>query len=500
MYEIKPEFDSFKKNFDLKKNQLFWKIFKSDLDTPVSAYLKLCQNNNLKNSILLESVQDGSYRGRYCVIGMLPDLIWKSIENQVFIKQLSKGNNFLKSTTKPLESLKSIIKESKVNFPKFLPPMSSALIGYLGYETIEQFETLPKRKLNELNLPDGFFIRPTVMAIFDNLENILIITTPSWYKKDLNLKKEYKQKIDLIEKIRANLNKPIKVLKTKLKKTKINPKSNISKNRFIEMVNKAKEHIYNGDIFQVVLSQRFKAEFKLPPFELYRSLRSLNPSPFLFYLNFQDNEHGDFSLIGSSPEILVKLENGEITIRPIAGTRPRGKSKKEDEKNKKELLADPKELSEHLMLLDLGRNDVGRVSKPGSVIVTDKMLVEFYSHVMHIVSNVQGKVKSKNNILNILMSGFPAGTVSGAPKIRAMEIINKLEPVSRGIYAGCVGYFSGNGDMETCIVLRTAILKKQHMYVQAGAGIVADSKPEKEYEETENKAKALFKAAENAME
>ena len=240
MYEIKPEFDSFKKNFDLKKNQLFWKIFKSDLDTPVSAYLKLCQNNNLKNSFLLESVQDGSYRGRYSVIGMLPDLVWKSIKNEVFIKQLSKGNNFLKSTTKPLESLKSIIKESKVNFPKFLPPMSSALIGYLGYETIEQFETLPKRKLNELNLPDGFFIRPTVMAIFDNLENILIITTPSWYKKDLNLKKEYKQKIDLIAKIRSNLNRPIKILKKKLNKTKISPKSNISKNRFIEMVNKAK--------------------------------------------------------------------------------------------------------------------------------------------------------------------------------------------------------------------------------------------------------------------
>ena len=265
-------------------------------------------------------------------------------------------------------------------------------------------------------------------------------------------------------------------------------------------VHLAKEHIFNGDIFQVVLSQRFKAKFNLPPFELYRSLRSLNPSPFLFYLNFHDNEYGNFSLVGSSPEILVKLEGNQVTIRPIAGTRPRGKNNKEDEEYKQDLLSDPKELSEHLMLLDLGRNDVGRVSKPGTVKVTEKMLVELYSHVMHIVSNVQGKVKSKNSILNILMSGFPAGTVSGAPKIRAMEIINQLEPSSRGIYAGCVGYFSGNGDMETCIVLRTAIVKNKNMYVQAGAGIVADSKASKEYDETVNKAKALFKAAEDAME
>ncbi|MBF97039.1 MAG: Anthranilate synthase component 1 [Alphaproteobacteria bacterium MarineAlpha9_Bin4] len=500
MNDIEPNFNSFKKNFKIKKNQLFWKIFKSDLDTPVSAYLKLCQNNKLKNSFLLESVQDGSYRGRYSVIGMLPDLIWKSINNEVFIKRFSNDQNFKKLCAKPLESLKSIIEMSKISFPKFLPPMSSALIGYLGYETIEQYERLPKRKVNVLNLPDGYFIRPTVMAIFDSLENKLIITSPSWYKKELNLKKEYNEKIDLINKIKSNLEKSYKVSNKRVKKEKIKPKSNISKSKFINMVKSAKKHIFEGDIFQVVLSQRFKAKFKLPPFELYRSLRSLNPSPFLFFLNFKDDKYGEFALVGSSPEILVKLEDNKITIRPIAGTRPRGTNKKQDEKYKKELLEDPKELSEHLMLLDLGRNDVGRVSIPGSVKVTDKMIVELYSHVMHIVSNVEGKVKSKNNILNILMSGFPAGTVSGAPKIRAMEIINKLEPSCRGIYAGCVGYFSGNGDMETCIVLRTAILKNQHMYVQAGAGIVADSKPEKEYEETINKAKALFKAAESAME
>ncbi len=499
MDEISPNFNNFKKNFKQKKNQLFWKVFKSDLDTPVSAYLKLCQNKNLKNTFLLESVQDGSYRGRYSVIGMLPDLIWKNVKNQVYVKEIEKSKVFTKSYLKPLQSLRNLIKISKIDFPEYLPPMSSALFGYLGYELIDQYENLPERKSNDLKLPDGFFIRPTIMAIFDSLKNKLIVTSPSWYKNDLNLKKEYKKKNDLIEKIRASLEEPIKIRDKKAKYKNIKPKSNLSKSKFVQMVKLAKEYIFNGDIFQVVLSQRFQTEFSLSHFELYRSLRSLNPSPFLFFLNFYDNEHGNFSLVGSSPEILVKLQKGKVTVRPIAGTRPRGKNRKEDEKFKKELLNDPKELSEHLMLLDLGRNDVGRISKPGTVKVTEQMIVELYSHVMHIVSNVEGKVKS-NNILNILMSGFPAGTVSGAPKIRAMEIINKLEPCCRGIYAGCVGYFSGNGDMETCIVLRTAILKNQEMYVQAGAGIVADSNPYKEYEETINKAKALFKAAENAME
>ena len=500
MYEINPDFNSFRRNYLKRKNQLFWKVFKSDLDTPVSAYLKLCENSNKKNCFLLESVQDGSYRGRYSIIGMLPDIVWKSIQNQVFLKKVYKKNNYIKVNKKPLLSLKELIDNSKVEFPNFLPPMSTALIGYLGYETIEQFEEIPERKSSDFKLPDGFFIRPTIMAIFDNLKNQLIITTPSWYEENLNLKIEYSKKIKLINTIREILENPVKKIKRKNYTNKIKPKSNISKDKFLNIINIAKEHIYKGDIFQVVLSQRFKAKFTPPPFELYRSLRSLNPSPFLFFLNFEDEEFGNFSLVGSSPEILIKLEKNKVTVRPIAGTRPRGKNKNEDEKNRDDLLADPKELSEHLMLLDLGRNDVGRVSKIGTVKVTEKMLVEYYSHVMHIVSNVEGEIKSKKNILNTLMSGFPAGTVSGAPKIRAMEIINSLEPTSRGIYAGCVGYFSGNGDMETCIVLRTAILQEQNMYVQAGAGIVADSNPEKEYQETINKAKALFMAAEKALE
>ncbi len=500
MINISPSFNFFKKNFDTKKkNQLVWKTFKSDLDTPVSAYLKLCQNLKEQNCFLLESVQDGSYRGRYSIIGMMPDLIWKSKKNKSYIKEIFVENLFFDTKKPPLESLEGIIEKSKVDFPSFLPPMSTALIGYLGYETIEQFESMPQRKNSELILPDGYFIRPTIMAIFDNLKNQLTITSPSWYRKDLVLKKEYTNKLKLIEKIRLYLNQPIKIKHTNKNTTSsVKPYSNIQKSSFYKMIQKAKSHIYDGEIFQVVLSQRFKSQFNLPPFELYRSLRSLNPSPFLFYLDFSDDEFGSFALVGSSPEILIKLEKNKVTIRPIAGTRARGRNTKEDAKNKKDLLSDPKELSEHLMLLDLGRNDVGRVSKSGTVKVTDKMLVEYYSHVMHIVSNVEGRIKNRKNILKILMSGFPAGTVSGAPKIRAMEIINDLEPENRGIYAGCVGYFSGNGDMETCIVLRTAILKDKKMYVQAGAGIVADSLPDKEYEETLNKAKALFKAAEDA--
>jgi len=377
--------------------------------------------------------------------------------------------------------------------------MSAGLVGYLGYETIELYENMPERKLSNLLLPDGFFIRPTVMAIFDNINNEVTLATPLWANESENIRKKYELKLNVLNKTIHDLNSFLKKsnVKTKTIKPFKKPASNISKKYFFKMVNKAKELIFSGEIFQVVLSQRFKTSYELPPFELYRSLRSLNPSPFLFYLNLENERNSNFSLIGSSPEILVRLDNKKVSIRPIAGTRPRGKNSIQDEKLKKELLSDPKELAEHLMLLDLGRNDVGRISEIGTVNVTEKMKVEFYSHVMHIVSNVEGKV-GKKSIIDVLMSGFPAGTVSGAPKIRAMEIINSLEPESRGIYAGCVGYFSANGNMETCIVLRTAIVKDKKMYVQAGAGIVADSKPINEYNETINKAKALFKAAENS--
>lgn len=501
MLEIFPSYKELAINNNKKKNSLIYTKIKSDLDTPVSAYLKICKEQ--KNSFLLESVQDGSYRGRYSVIGMKPDIIWKCKKNKAYIKEdvlSDKKKEFICINQNPLTSLTKLIKKSKIKFPKSLPPMSAGLIGYLGYETIELYEKIPKRKQSTLNLPDGFFIRPSLMAIFDNISNEVTIATPLWYKQNNNVELLYKSKIDLLVSTINDLNCQLSYKKNRTKKKlQFNkPHSNVKKSSFYNMVRKAKKFIFSGDIFQVVISQRFKADYSLPAFELYRSLRSVNPSPFLFYLNLENNKKSNFSLIGSSPEILVRLEDNKVSIRPIAGTRPRGKNRSQDQKLKQELLSDPKELAEHLMLLDLGRNDVGRVSKIDSVKVTEKMIVEFYSHVMHIVSNVEGEVKKNTNLIDILMSGFPAGTVSGAPKIRAMEIINELEPENRGIYAGCVGYFSANGNMETCIVLRTALVMNKKMYVQAGAGIVADSIPEKEYEETVNKAKALFKAAENS--
>ena len=492
---IYPKKSDFLKRTKKQNNQLLWTTLKSDLDTPVSTYLKLC--NKKTNSFLLESVQDGTYRGRYSIIGFDPDIIWKC-KNGIAYKKIIQKNigKFIKETHKPLISLQDLINSSKIKLPSHLPPMSAGLIGYLGYETIELYEKLPPRKRNSINVPDGLFIRPKTLAIFDDIKNEITLINPYWYQNNQNYEKDYEFIVNYLKKLINIINSPLKYKRKKPIDKFVKPKSNIKKNTFLKMVKKAKKYIYEGDIFQVVLSQRFKTKFLLSPFELYRSLRSLNPSPFLFYFNLEESLKEKFSIIGSSPEILVKLKDKQITIRPIAGTRKRGKDLNEDLKLKKDLLSDPKEISEHLMLLDLGRNDVGKMAKVGSVKVTEKMKVELYSHVMHIVSNVVGMAKSTKNLVEILMSGFPAGTVSGAPKIRAMEIINELEPDSREIYAGCVGYFSANGDMETCITLRTAIVKNNEMYVQAGAGIVADSVPEKEYLETINKSAALFKAAE----
>ena len=495
MITIYPKKSDFLKRIKKKDNQLLWTTLKSDLDTPVSTYLKLCRKKT--NSFLLESVQDGTYRGRYSIVGFNPDIIWKC-KNGVAYKKIIENNNseFIKEINKPLVSLQELIDASKINLPSHLPPMSAGLIGYLGYETIEQYEKLPLRKKNIINVPDGFFIRPTTLAIFDDIKNEITLINTYWYKNNKNYERDYTFIANNLKKLIDIINAPLKYTKKKTIKKFVKPNSNMKKNTFLKMVKKAKKYIYEGEIFQVVLSQRFKTKFLLSPFELYRSLRSLNPSPFLFYFDLEDSIKEKFSIIGSSPEILVKLKGKEITIRPIAGTRKRGKDINEDNKLRKDLLSDPKELSEHLMLLDLGRNDVGRMAKVNTVKVTEKMKVELYSHVMHIVSNVVGIAKSTKKLVEILMSGFPAGTVSGAPKIRAMEIINELEPDSREIYAGCVGYFSANGDMETCITLRTAIVKNSELYVQAGAGIVADSVPENEYLETINKSAALFKAAE----
>jgi anthranilate synthase component 1 len=357
-------------------------------------------------------------------------------------------------------------------------------------------EELPAPNPDVLGLPDTMLIRPTVMAIFDSVRDEVTVTSPVYVERGVGSKKAYARAQVRLNEIVDALDRPLDHLAARGEDMPAveAPKSNTSPDDYKAMVLRAKDYITAGDIFQVVLSQRFESEFTLPPFALYRSLRRINPSPFLYYLDFDS-----FSVIGSSPEILVRVRDGKVTIRPIAGTRRRGATPAEDRALAAELLADPKERAEHLMLLDLGRNDVGRVADIGSIKVTDQFILEYYSHVMHIVSNVEGKLANKYDAINALVAGFPAGTVSGAPKVRAMEIIDELEHEKRGVYAGCAGYFSADGEMDTCIMLRTAIVKDGKMYVQAGAGVVADSVPENEQEECINKAKALFRAAEDAV-
>ena len=439
-----------------------------------------------KNSFIFESVEKGKIRGRYTIIGFNPDKIF-NIKKNVIIEDDFKKKKIINKNI--LKYLNNLFQNFKVKSSKELPRMSSMLVGYFSYDIIRLIENIPNKCKDDLKIPDIRLMRPKNLIIYDNvkrkifyIENIYndqkIYDYPSEYEKIKNTLNElrYYGNIPLPENFHIN-NK------------KINIKSNISKSKFKSIVRKAKTYIKKGDIFQVVLSQRFSAEIKKPPLEIYNTLRKSNPSPFMFYFNYDD-----FQVLGSSPEILVRLVNGEVTIRPIAGTRPRGKNPKEDKKLTAELLNDPKELSEHLMLLDLGRNDVGKVSKANSVKVTEKFKVEKYSHVMHIVSNVIGKLRKNLSLFETFLSGFPAGTVSGAPKIRAMEIIDELEVSKRKLYAGGIGYFTANQEFDTCIALRTALIKNKKIYVQAGAGVVADSKPESEYKETINKAKALMQA------
>ena len=384
-----------------------------------------------------------------------------------------------------------------LTLPEDLPPMAAGVFGYMGYDTVRLIEDLPDDNPDKLGLPESLMIRPTLILIFDAVKDEITVVTPVRVKKGVSAKSAYGQAMDRLELVIKRLETPILHTDNEQDTDAITgkPVSNTTPAQYKKMVAKAQEYIKAGDIFQVVLSQRFEAPFALPPFSLYRALRRTNPSPFLYFLKFDD-----FCVIGSSPEILVRLREDEITIRPIAGTRRRGRTPVEDQEMSDELLSDPKELSEHLMLLDLGRNDVGRVAIPGTVEVTDSFFLEYYSHVMHIVSNVIGKVDpTKYDAIDALMAGFPAGTVSGAPKVRAMEIIDELEKDRRGIYAGCVGYFTADGEMDTCIILRTSIVKDGVMYVQAGAGIVADSQPKLEHKECVNKAKALFKAADEAV-
>ena len=395
-----------------------------------------------------------------------------------------------------MSDLRALIEASQIDLPDGLPPMAAGLFGFMGYDMVRLMERLPDANPDRLGIPDAVFMRPTVMAVFDNIGDRVVIVTPVWPSPDLAPRAAYDLARERLADVVADFDRGLPHRNDwRDAATPPVPVSNVTREQYHAMVERAKEYILAGDIFQVVPSQRFTVPFELPPFSLYRALRRLNPSPFLFYLDFDD-----FALVGSSPEILVRLQDDVVTIRPLAGTRPRGATRDEDARLAADLLADPKELAEHLMLLDLGRNDVGRVAEIGTMRVTEKMVVEYYSHVMHIVSNVEGRIRPDADALDALIAGFPAGTVSGAPKVRAMQIIDELEPERRGSYAGAVGYFGADGNMDTCIALRTALVKDGKMYVQAGGGVVADSDPETEYQESRNKARALIRAAEEAVQ
>jgi len=472
----------------------------ADLETPVSAYLKLTKQlgGEGRASFLFESVEGGESRGRYSIIGVRPDLIWRAHGDKAQVNRNPAADlaAFEPEDVGAMASLRALIAASGIDLPAHLPPMAAGVFGYMGYDTIRLVEHLPDVNDDALGVPDGILVRPTVMVIFDGVKDEMTVVTPVRPGEGVSATAAYEAAVERLGEAVAALEAPLEheARGAAGDLTHTEPVSNTTPAQYLGMVAKAKEYIAAGDIFQVVLSQRFSCPFGLPPFALYRALRRTNPSPFLFHLDF-----GGFALVGSSPEILVRVRDSKVTIRPIAGTARRGLDAAEDKALGAALLADPKERSEHLMLLDLGRNDVGRVATPGTVRVTDQFVVERYSHVMHIVSNVEGRLDPAYDPVDALMAGFPAGTVSGAPKVRAMEIIDELEVSKRGPYAGCVGYFSADGEMDTAIVLRTALVKDGVMHVQAGAGIVIDSVPESEQQECVNKAKALVKAAEEAV-
>ena len=482
---LNRSFKDFKFRHRSNKNQIIYTSKKIKEDEEI---LNLIDNFlSEKNSFIFESVEKGKIKGRYTIFGKNPDKIWEFRNKDSYLIQNDKK---IKLKDKPENLIEKIIEEFKFETPKSLPKLCSLISGYFSYDSIRYIEKIPNNCKDDLNIPDVRLLRPRTLIIHDNLKKEIFFIINIY--KDEKIR-DYKKKYDEIRSdlFRLLIQSSIKNIdyRTQLKSNNIKVKSNTSKNKFLQMVNKAKKYIKLGDIFQVVLSQRFEAKLTKKPIDIYKKLRVTNPSPFMFFFNFSD-----FQIIGASPEILVRLRDNKITVRPIAGTRPRGKTLREDRFYEKDLLNDKKELSEHLMLLDLGRNDAGKVSKIDTVKVTESFIIERYSHVMHIVSNVIGEYNKKFSKFKSLLAGFPAGTVSGAPKIRAMEIIDELETTKRKVYAGGIGYFSANGEFDTCIALRTAVAKKDKFYVQAGAGIVADSKPLKEYEETVNKAKALINA------
>ncbi|MGV6800472.1 MAG: anthranilate synthase component I [bacterium] len=493
-----PEFSEFEVKYRQGTAQIVWRKMIGDLETPVSAYLKLAQQDD--NNFLLESVEGGETLGRYSVIGMSPDLIWRADGNKAFVTPLTPSGREadqekLENAT-TLDSLRQLLQASEIKLEDsqrgLLPPMFAGVFGFLGYDTVRLTEDLLAPPANDLGVPDAIFIRPTILVVFDNVRQEIFFITPCRPDPILPALTAYQQAQERLDAAMDRLQQPMPTVPEVIdEKSALSFTSNIDENDFRNMVERAKDYIAAGDIFQVVLSQRFTSDYAAPPFALYRALRRLNPSPFMFYLNF-----AGFSLCGSSPEILVRVRDDEITIRPIAGTRPRGDTQIEDKRLEQDLLADPKERAEHLMLLDLGRNDVGRCAQIGTVDVTSQFQIERYSHVMHIVSNVTGQLdQTRFDGVDALFAGFPAGTVSGAPKISAMDIISQLEPDARGPYGGCIGYFSADGEIDTCIALRTALIKDGKIHIQAGAGIVADSDANAENQECHNKARAIMDAA-----
>lgn len=493
--ELIPSYDDFAKAYEAGENQVVYARLAADLDTPVSLMLKL--SGAQKDAFMLESVTGGEVRGRYSIIGMKPDTIWRCHGEQSQINRMARfdPDAFEDQAGNPLDNLRALIGESKIDLPEDLPSAAAGLFGYLGYDTIRLVEHLPNVNPDPLGVPDAVMMRPSVVAVLDGVKGDVTVVSPAWVNDGQSARAAYAQAAERVMDAVRDMERALPQASRDLGDAEevAPPQSNFAKEAYLEAVEKAKDYIRAGDIFQVVPSQRWTQDFTLPPFALYRSLRRTNPSPFMFYFNF-----GGFQVIGASPEILVRVFDKEVTIRPIAGTRPRGATPAEDKALEADLLADKKELAEHLMLLDLGRNDVGRVAKIGTVKPTEEFIIERYSHVMHIVSNVIGELDDGKDAVDAYFAGMPAGTVSGAPKVRAMEIIDELEPEKRGIYGGGLGYFSAGGDMDMCIALRTAIVKDKKLYIQAGGGVVYDSDPEAEFMETVHKSNAIRRAAADA--
>jgi len=492
---LTPDFETFARAYEAGQNQVVYTRLAADLDTPVSLMLKLTAGQ--KDAFMLESVTGGEVRGRYSIIGLKPDLIWRCDGDKAALNRQARFDpeGFVPEAADPLTSLRNLIAESRIELPEDLPQAAAGLFGYLGYDMVRLIEHLPDVNPDPLGLPDALMLRPSVVAVLDGVKGEVTVVAPAWAGDGQNARAAYAQAAERVMDAVRDLERAMPAESRDLGEAEeaAAPVSNFTKDGYKAAVEKAKEYIRAGDIFQVVPAQRWTQEFPLPPFALYRSLRRTNPSPFMFYFNF-----GGFQVVGASPEILVRVFGNEVTIRPIAGTRPRGATPEEDRALEADLLADQKERAEHLMLLDLGRNDVGRVARIGTVRPTEKFIIERYSHVMHIVSNVVGELAGDKDALDAFFAGMPAGTVSGAPKVRAMEIIDELEPEKRGVYGGGVGYFSAGGDMDMCIALRTAIVKDKKLYIQAGGGVVYDSDPEAEYMETVHKSNAIRRAAADA--